>query len=432
MDISGVNNVNQNSLSFLSLFTEWLASHFTEFPEGSQLFHSFIEFLNKNDFHILRANIGTKTLHPQVDTINHLWFPEATEDILRVLPQNRRFSRKTVSFPGGDVIETRWFIGNIMTEIFQSSPIALALRTKEPYRFLIAEEKNRYKESSDYPYSVLPDLIALGATDYIVIPVLFPSQGFVYMSFATKRMGGFSEEQIQGLKTFAPLFGGFWERYVLKELPNTLLRLYLGKHTGPLVSSGKILRGEAESINAVIWFSDIRKFTEISERLSGDNVIELLNVYFETVIPEIEKAGGEVLKMIGDSVLAIFPLDQNAFHPRLRAIITAKRISKELAKSNLYLEEKGFPSIQHGIGLHTGKVLYGNIGSAERMDFTVIGNAVNLASRISSLCGKLDYPILASQEFSQGINLDWKNLGNFRLKGIENEIDIFGLKLESN
>lgn len=431
MQKSNVSKQNQPTSSFLNLFTEWISRDFSAYQEGSHLFNAFVLFLNKNDFQTLRANIGTKTLHPQVDTINHLWFPKATEDILRVLPQNRRFSRKTVSFPGGDVIETRWFIGNIMTEIFQSSPIALALRTKEPYRYLIAEDKNRYKESSDYPYSVLPDLIALGATDYIVIPVLFPSQGFVYLSFATKRKGGFTEEQIQGLKTMAPLFGGFWERYVLKELPNTLLRLYLGKHTGPLVSSGKILRGEAESINAVIWFSDIRKFTEISERLSGENVIELLNVYFETVIPEIERSGGEVLKMIGDSVLAIFPFDKNVFHPRLRAVATAKRISKELAKSNLYLKEKGFPSIQHGIGLHTGKVLYGNIGSAERMDFTVIGSAVNLASRISSLCGKLDFPVLASQEFTKGINLDWKELGNFKLKGIENEIDIYGFKLES-
>lgn len=399
--------------------------------KGSEFFASTIGFLNQNGFQIVRSNWGTKTLHPQVDTINHLWFPKATDKIVESLPQNKRFSRALVSYPSGEVIETRWFIGNIMTEIFQSSPIAHSLRTKVPYRYQIKKETENQSGDLNYPYPVIPDLISLGATDYVVFPVLLPQSGFVYLTYSTNLSSGFSEMQVNDLKAISAIAASYWERFVLKELTETLLRLYLGKHTGPLVSSGKILRGQAERIKAVIWFSDIRKFTETSEKLSSENVIELLNVYFETVIPEIERAGGEVLKMIGDSVLAIFPLDRNAFHPRLRALVTAKRIAKELSKSNQYLEEKGYPKLQHGIGLHIGEVLYGNIGSAERMDFTVIGSAVNLASRISSLCGKLDFPVLASQEFTQGINLDWKELGNFRLKGIENEIDIYGFKLES-
>jgi len=420
--------LDTKNLNLDNEFNSWFSRRIATVISGTEFFNDTIQFLNQIDLNIIRSNWGTRTLHPQVETINQLWFEKVTPSILSNLPKASKYSRSIFEFQGGEVIETRWSIGNIMTDLFRNSSVAFALEKRTLYRFHLAKELRLYKDPSEYPFAVIRDLEELGATDYLVYPVHFTSGGFVYASFCSNKPEGFTELQVAFLGRITPIIANFWERFILKELTDTLLRLYLGKRTGPLVSAGKILRGDAERIRSVIWFSDIRSFTTISESIPEEKVIHLLNLYFGIVIPRIEKAGGEVLKLIGDAVLAIFPDNKSYATPRLRALVSARQIQSDLDKANQDNLESELPELAHGIGLHFGEVLYGNIGSHDRFDFTVVGSSVNLASRISNLCGQLGMPVLASQAFIENTSLPWKDMGSFALKGFTNEQILFGLE----
>ena len=226
----------------------------------------------------------------------------------------------------------------------------------------------------------------------------------------------------------------YFEVLTLRKNTTTLLDTYLGKRTGQKVLNGDIHRGQGENIQAVILFSDLRNSTKMAETLSREKYLQLLNQYFEKVLTPVGENGGEVLKFIGDAVLAIFPVSDtkgDQLHQVQNALTAAKSIVTDICQQLDISPNDDGCEIDLGISLHIGEVTYGNVGGQERLDFTVIGPAVNMASRLEGLCKSCDCRIIVSQDFKNIIDGDeaenslLKSIGKFQLSGISGEHEVF-------
>ncbi len=410
----------------LERFIDWYITVMANDTNSSASFNSFIKFLLQEDFSIIRANMGNRTLHPQVETVAYLWVANKFENLLNVQQAPLFHSSKTYNYPEGVLQEARFTVGAARTDQFKASPIQYVLKTRKTYYFSFLEHSGNI-----FPYSILEELAQYNTTGYVVIPFLQGGDPFAFMSLATDRPEGFTKEQLNFLEKVIPIFSVRWIGFMQSEITESLLGVYLGKHTGSLVSSGKVYRGDLEKINSIIWFSDIRNYSGLSENLSPEEVIQLLNGYFGVVIPNIEKNGGEVLKMLGDGILAVFPYE-NGYRKRvgLKALIAVRKVFEDLRILNKTRIKETKTPIRHGVGLHLGEIMYGNIGSPERLDFTVIGEAVNLTSRIAGMCGVLKKAVLASEEFAREVGVRWENIGEHKLKGFANPRNIYAIPEE--
>jgi adenylate cyclase len=209
------------------------------------------------------------------------------------------------------------------------------------------------------------------------------------------------------------------EVHALRRTTTTLLDTYLGKYTGQRVLEGSIKRGDGENIHAVIWFCDLRDSTALTESLGRDEYLSILNQFFDCMAGAVLEHGGEVLKFIGDAVLAIFPIeDPDSPEAAGHAIDAAQDAQRRIAIINQQGVEHGVKAIGFGVGMHIGNLMYGNIGTPGRLDFTVIGSAVNEASRIESMCKTLDKTILFSAEFARHFPTRLESLGVHTLRGV--------------
>ena len=207
-----------------------------------------------------------------------------------------------------------------------------------------------------------------------------------------------------------------------------LLNTYVGRNAGERILGGQIQRGDVEPISAVIWFSDLRGFTALSDAVSPGELIGALNELFGCQVPAIEQRGGEVLKFIGDGLLAIFPIVAGGDPlPVLveNALAAADDAFESLAALNV---RRGGDKLRFGLALHVGEVVYGNIGGAGRLDFTAIGPAVNVASRLEGLTSKLAVDIVASQEVAALTRRPLRDLGEFELKGVASAAHVYAIE----
>jgi adenylate cyclase len=268
-------------------------------------------------------------------------------------------------------------------------------------------------------YNILADLRREGVTDYVALSVPFSDGSAKLLAVATRRRGGFADDEIELLEAITPAVAVNLEVQALRLTARTLLETYVGRQAGARVLDGAIKRGMGESISAVIWLGDLRGFTSLSERLPRDALIALLNGYFGRMCVAIEGAGGEVLKFIGDALLAVFPVTgDDTGLVCARALRAAGDAEAAIAAWNAERTGQGEAGVDYGIALHVGEVLYGNIGGENRLDFTVIGPAVNLAARIEGLCRELGRPVLLSADFAEASGLPLEPLGAFPLKGL--------------
>jgi adenylate cyclase len=234
------------------------------------------------------------------------------------------------------------------------------------------------------------------------------------------RHPGFSPEQVERLKGLARLISPFFELHAYKGLAARLVNTYVGSQAGARVLQGLIKRGEGTTLRAVIWFSDIRGFTSLSNVLDRSELLELLNVFFDAIASAVRSEGGEILKFMGDAVMAVFASNGEEPEPQviLRAVAAARRSLEEIATANETRTARGHRPIRFGVALHIGDVIYGNIGAEDRLDFTVLGPAVNVASRLSALCGQLDEPILVSEELARLGAIPGRDLGPREIRGV--------------
>ncbi len=265
-----------------------------------------------------------------------------------------------------------------------------------------------------------------GYTDYYAGAIRFLSGQVHAITFATRAAGGFTAEHIAAIERILPPLSRVAEILALSRTAANLLNTYVGHDAGERILAGKIQRGDTDSIRAVLWFSDLRGFTQLSATLPPPEIMRVLNDLFDCQVPAIERHAGEVLKFMGDGLLAIFPLGDRA---------TAAVCDDALAASSgafdaLFAQNgrrvlAGAVPIQFGLALHVGDVAYGNIGGSGRLDFTCIGPAVNLASRLEGLTSKLARPVIVSREFAQITTRPMESLGSFELKGVEGATEVF-------
>jgi adenylate cyclase len=210
----------------------------------------------------------------------------------------------------------------------------------------------------------------------------------------------------------------------------TLLGAYLGPKTANVVLAGTIERGDVREIEAAIWFSDLRGFTPMSAKIPSSELIAWLNEYFAAVGRAIVRHDGEILKFIGDAILAVWPVSSSRSREATchAALAAARDANRELDALNAERLRAGRPALQHGIGLHVGSAQYGNIGAEGRLDFTVIGSAVNTASRLESVCAKLSRRVIASADFAACAGAELVSLGTATLKGVDEPQDVFGIE----
>ena len=250
--------------------------------------------------------------------------------------------------------------------------------------------------------SILRQLKQEGATDYVALPVLFSTGHVDALSVVSDRPGGFSSEDLRRMYGLEFLFARIAEIHSLRKTAADLLDAYVGRAAGRRILAGEIKRGDGQSIEAVIWYCDLRGFTRASDQLPRDTVIDLLNDWFGTMAAAVTAEGGEILKFMGDAMLAIFPVAAGERQATAgRALAAADAAAAGIETLNAARRADSRPVVRYGLALHIGEVMFGNIGAPTRLDFTVIGPAVNRAARLERLCGALDRAIVISAELAE-------------------------------
>lgn len=371
---------------------------------------AFAKDLFESGIPMTRASMGMSTLHPRYGALNYVWRPEW---------------EGVESSPQGRTAEER--------EAFAESPIHFMLETGTTIlRF-------RLDDGKDLPYPVLEDLRAEGMTDYAAHIVEFSrsadTEGVlegVFFSCATDAPGGFDPDQLKLLLDALPYLAMAIKSRLTYSVARTITETYLGADAGSRVLTGEIERGACQVIDAVIWFCDLRGFTQASNTLERDALIRLLNDYLEVMARPVREQGGQILKFMGDGFLATFELKNGDDRTVCgRALQAAKDLRAYIADLNGQRELAGEPVLDFGLALHIGEVLYGNIGADGRLDFTVVGPAVNAASRIQDMCRPLHRDVILSQRFAHMVGISSGapgSLGPHSLRGVPDRQELFFLE----
>lgn len=389
----------------------WLVSATLEGLEEPDILTGFVERVVALGLPLAEVNVIIDTLHPIYEGRVFRWRRDQSE-IDPVVEYGRTGE--------GEAEDVRW----------RTSPFFQLVQT--------GEKALRRRLSTDGPqeFPVHGELAERGQTDYLAVIHRFGADGVigemdcVYSSWTTDAPDGFSDRQLTLLKKLGPPLAAAMKTASLTRITRTLVETYLGRETGRRVLAGKIVRGVTETISAVLWFSDLKGFTRITETADPDTLIPFLNDYSDAVISSVHAAGGEVLKLIGDGTLAIFDATDPAEACR-RALLAEHKLRLRVPKLARRHAEEGLPVTSPYIGLHIGEVFYGNVGSEERLDFTVVGPAVNEASRIAAMCRSAERDILVSAAFreaaSQSDRARLVSVGRYALRGVERPQELFTL-----
>ena len=353
---------------------------------------------------LARASVLIDTLHPIHEGRVFGWEREKDE----IAP--RDYARGN----GGGTDE-RW----------RRSPFYRLLQTGDSFL------RRRLTVANEAEFSIFPELRAAGMTDYTAIINRFAADGVighmdcVYSSWVTDAPGGYCDADLLGLQYVIPFLALAVKTAALGRIAENLVETYLGRDAGRRVLKGGITRGVADRIDAVLWFSDLRGFTRITDT-SPEQVIPMLDDYFDAIVGAIQDRGGDVLKLIGDGVLAIFTAEDRSVACKT-ALAAAKLAQQRVAVTNERRFAEGVPTTDAYLGLHVGDVFYGNVGSKSRLDFTVIGPAVNEVSRIAAMCRSAEQPLLLSSSFVEALK-DKKrfvSVGRYALRGVGRPQELF-------
>lgn len=366
-----------------------------------QLLERYAKCLVKAGLPLARLSMHIRQLHPQLAARSLVWESERGTADETAYEHSARYE------PG-----------------YQASPVKVIFEGGASVRRRIA--------SPDCPldFPILHDFKDAGLTDYMILPVAVSGGEASGISIATRAPGGFQDIDIATLEATLPAFGAVLELQQLRRTARDLLSTYVGPNTGDLIFSGAIRRGDGEIIHAVVWYCDLRGFTALSERLPLPEVISILNDCFDRMAQPVVANGGEILKFIGDAILAIFPCaeaDEAVCGACDAAIAAAEEAVAGVAALNEVLGDTGGPPLRCGAAIHVGEVMYGNIGAADRLDFTVIGPAVNLVTRMESLCAHLDQSVVVSTSLSKASKRAFRSLGQHAFKGIAKKEEVFTL-----
>lgn len=377
-----------------------------------ELLHGFCDRLVADGLSAARVNIVIDTLHPIHEGRVFRWRRDDQDSLDPIV----EYGRTNVEGQAAD----NW-------------------RRSTYYHLLLSGEdflRRRIGPGHPEDFSVLKDLRDEGQTDYLVLIHRFAAEGAIgemdcfYSSWTTDAASGFSDQEIALVRELASPLMLALKCASLARIAKTLVETYLGRDAGRLVLNGRIARGVTDRIQAVLWFSDLHGFTHITETADPEQIIPFLNDYSEAIISSIYEAGGDVLKLIGDGALAIF--NEEDPHQACRCALKAERLMRSRIRA--LNEERlscNLPVTSAYLGLHIGEVFYGNIGSQDRLDFTVVGPAVNEVSRIGALCRSVERDVLVSSAFFSTAAKDDQDclvsVGRYALRGVARPQELFTL-----
>jgi len=373
---------------------EWLADEALRESDPTNLFGELCRRLRAIGVPIMRAQLAFRVLHPLYNASTLTWYPAKGVVV-------EHFSREQST-----------------QEPFLRSPPGYVVTHRLPVL-----RRRLTGATALLDFEVLEELRAQGGTDYIVFLNSFDSvgqSGFI-CSWLGDRGAGFTDDEIAELRRVTRQLGIALKSKIERNVAQNVAHAYLGKHAGRAVLSGLIRRGDGEKITAALWYSDLRGSTQLSERLSTEDFLNLLGRYFEMTASAVLDHGGEVVSLIGDAVLGLFRVEGSAEEACGRALAAAHEARQRLAMAP---PETTGPALDFGIALHLGQVIYGNVGVPERLQFTVVGAAVNEVVRVQDLTKTLDCSLLATAAFADAVAGPWRSLGEHILRGFETPVPI--------
>jgi adenylate cyclase len=398
-----------NDARFLPLI-EWIAAAGLSGRRELELLEGFCEGAVAVELPLARAVVGIDTLHPVLEGRIFEWQRDASG------PTQSEYGRLDP-----DSSNDKW-LQSPLHRLYESGATTLRQRFG----------------NAELQFPVLEDLRRRGMTDYVAMVNRFGADGAIGMmdctfsSWSTDHPGGFEDADLAALEFLVPCLALAIKSASIARITETLVETYLGRDAGHRVLRGHIERGVAEKISAVLWFSDLQGFTRITDTASPTQIIPLLNDYADAVVSALRGQGGEVLKFMGDGILAIFDAAAAADACR-QAIDAAADAVRRVTALNQRRRVAGLPVTRFYLGLHVGEVFYGNIGSFDRLDFTVVGPAVNETSRIAAMCGSLDQHVLLSPAFAAAARTARQRLvsvGRYALRGVQRPQELFTLDPE--
>ena len=382
----------------------WLVDGARSAARSEDVLTEFCVRLTASGLPLWRVAVYVYTLHPDIVARRFLWRPgQAT-----------------------DVAEASFAMAK--AEELSTSPIAHIRTTGESIRRRVGDP--------DCPidFAFLNELRQEGVSDYLGLPLRFTNGEIHVATFTTRQAGGFTDAEVGALERIVPPLARVAEVRALRRTAINLLDAYVGRKAGERILGGRIQRGDAEAIRAVIWLSDMRGFTKLADSLPPQSLLAILNTFYDGLVPAIEAEGGEVLKFIGDGLLAIFHIadEGEVGDVCARALRAARRAKKAIEALPPVGDPNAPTQLRFGLALHVGEVLYGNIGAGSRLDFTCIGPAVNLAARLEKIAAKLGRTIVGSDAFARRLPEDFVELGAFELAGFRSAETVHGLREASD
>ena len=381
---------------------EWLVQAAAARTSIGPLHERFCRELRDRGFDIWRSMMGLEVLHPEWSGSMHTW--TAGEIEVRETARD----------------------GIALSPSYLNSPTRIVDETNAPFRRRLTAPVEQMP--------LLEELRQQGGSDYVMFPLPFLDRTrTAVISFATQAACGFADRDIAELETAANLFSPYAERQVLRRIAVDLLGIYVGPGAGEKIFDGRVDRGDVETVHAAIWICDLRGFTRLAEAAPREEVIATLNDWFDRLGDALDRHGGEILKFLGDGLLAIFPtVPTSRAEACDRAVDAARLALANVDAANASRQEQGHSPLEFGLALHLGEVSYGNVGSRQRLDFTVIGPAVNHASRLQELTKTLGCPALASGAVAACTSRPLASLGRHRLRDVAEAVEVFAIPRASS
>ena len=387
----------------LAAVLDWLVAAALSDTDATALFAELCERLAATGLPLQRAHLAMRTLHPLVDSVDLTWWRGEGLEVM---------SRPHAAIP---------------VEAWLQSPLYWMLQHKR------TEYRQRLNDTGALErFPVFRDFAERGATDYVaaVTPFGDPNSAFerqdgILTSWIADAKDGFSGADLAVLRRVWPHIGLVAKLAKHEQAAKNVVSAYLGADAGARVLAGQIRLGDVDHIPAVIWYSDLRDSTAMAERMPVNPFLKSLNAYFECAAGAVLDHGGEVLRFIGDAVLAVFPVAGDSMDAASRAYAASRAAQQRLIELNETRASQGLELVAFGLGMHVGEVLYGNIGVPSRIEFSVIGGAANEVCRMEGLTKTLGEPVLVSQEFCDALPMPYRDLGSHTLKGVGKPLQVF-------
>ena len=387
----------------------WLLRSAHAAPSARDLVEQFVQALIAAGIPVLRIWLSIRTLHPQLVSTSFIW-----EDNGKGVQQS---------------LVTREML---LDPRFLDSPLKAIYEGAGGFR----RRLDVANPQLDFP--ILRDLHAQGVTDYVVMPFVFSRGQINAFSLSTKKPGGFTVADLGAIYEVLPVLSRIFEVHAMRLNAVNLLDVYLGKQSGAKVLDGLLRRGDGEDVHAVIWFSDLRNSTRLADSMPRRKFLALLDEFFDCTAGAVLEQGGEVLRFIGDASLAIFPISeadaeasqiaQQAARACESALSAALEAQRRMQEANARRTQGGESRLDLGVGLHVGDVMYGNIGTADRLEFSVIGAAANEAARIEAMCKTLEVSPIVSAAFASHVPDQLRSLGRHALRGVAEPQELYTLR----